>query len=183
MIRIGWIGIVSLLIWSLGPSRIAISQEQSESFDVEISSEGVGMVHAILILPAKRERVRSVLTDYSNWPKLFSRTPTIHYIKKLEGSVRVGMTVPAFLLPMTLQLVTETQEPQPFRIVTQMVEGDFEQYEWVWDLSPAGDGTHTQATLRFNIKPQVWTPDWTLKWILKSDMKEHFELLRQELNR
>ncbi len=161
---------------------MAKSQEQTESLDVALSSEGVGTVHANLILPAKRERVRKVLMDYANWPKLFPQQPTIHYIKELEGSVRVGMTVPAFLLPITLKLVTETHEPQPYRIVTQMVEGDFDRYDWVWELSPTPDGTHTQATLRLNVKPQFWTPDWALVWVLESDLKEHFEILRQKLN-
>jgi hypothetical protein len=180
--RIIWPGIVVLAIGILGFSHIAISEEQSERLDVEISSEGIGTVRATLILPAKRGRVRSVLMDYANWPRLFPRSPTIHYIKKLGDRVRVGMTVPAFLLPVTLRLVTETHEPQPFRIVTQMVEGDFERYDWVWELTPTRGGTHTQATLAFNIKPQVWTPDWALKWILKSDLQEHFDLLRAGVN-
>jgi hypothetical protein len=173
---------VVLLIGVLGFSHIAIAKEQPETLDVEISPEGVGTVRATLNLPANRVRVRSVLMDYANWPKLFPLTPTIHYIKELEGSVRVGMTVPAFFLPMTLRLVTETREPQPFRIVTKMVEGDFEQYDWVWDLTPTSGGTHTQASLTLNVKPQFWTPDWALVWILKTDLQEHFELLRQELN-
>jgi len=180
--RIFWSGIVVIAIGVLGVFHIATAQHQSDTFDVEISPKGIGMVRATLTLPAKRERVRSVLMDYPNWPKLFSRTPTIHNIKKVEDRVRVDMSVPAFFLPMSLQLVTETHEPQPFRIVTQMVEGDFERYDWVWELSPTQGGTHTLASLTFNAKPQVWTPDWALKWILKSDLKEHFELLRQELN-
>lgn len=181
--RIWCVGIMVLAIWIWGFPHLATAQEQSESLDVEISSEGVGIVYANLILPAKRELIRRLLMDYPNWPKLFPRTPTIHYIKKLEGSVRVGMTVPAFFLPMTLRLVTETQEPQPFRIVTRMVEGDFERYNWVWELTPIRDGTHTQAILTLNVKPQFWTPDWALEWILKTDLKEHFDRLRQQLNR
>lgn len=181
MMRICWPGIFVLAFGMLGFSHIALAKEQSERLDVEISPEGIGTVRATLTLPAERERVRSVLMDYSNWPRLFPRTPTIHYIKKLEDRVRVGMTVPAFLLPVTLRLVTETHETQPFRIVTQMVEGDFERYDWVWELTPTQGGIHTQATLEFNIKPQVWTPDWALKWILKSDLKEHFGRLRAEV--
>ena len=180
--RIGCVGIMVLAIGIWGSPHLTTAQEQSESLDVEISSEGVGIVHANLILLAKRELIRDLLMDYPNWPKLFPRTPTIHYIKELEGSVRVGMTVPAFFLPMTLRLVTETQEPQPFRIVTRMVEGDFERYDWVWELTPTRDGTHTHATLTLNVKPQFWTPDWALDWILKTDLKEHFDRLRQELN-
>ncbi len=180
--RIFWSGIVVIAIGVLGFSHIAIAQHQSDTFDVEISPEGVGTVRATLILPAERQRVRSVLMDYSNWPKLFSRTPTIHNIKKVEDRVRVDMSVPAFFLPMSLQLVTETHEPQPFRIVTQMVEGDFERYDWVWELSPTQGGTHTFASLTLNVKPQVWTPDWALLWMLESDLQEHFEILRAEVN-
>ena len=180
--RIWCPGIVVLAIWMMGFAHIAIATEQPETLEVEISADGVGTVLATLILPANRVQVRSVLRDYPNWPKLFPRSPTIHYIKELEGSVRVGMTVPAFFLPMTLRLVTETHEPQPFRIVTRMVDGDFERYDWVWKLTPTRDGTHTQATLTLNVKPQFWTPDWALVLILKTDLKEHFELLRQELN-
>jgi ribosome-associated toxin RatA of RatAB toxin-antitoxin module len=176
------LGIVVLAIGVLGFSHIAIAENQLETFDVEISPEGVGTVRATLTLPAERERVRSVLMDYPNWPKLFPRTPKIHNIKKVEDRVRVDMSVPAFFLPMTLQLVTETHEPQPFRIVTQMVEGDFERYDWVWELFPTQGGTHTLASLTFNVKPPVWTPDWALLWMLESDLQEHFEILRAEVN-
>ena len=88
------------------------------------------------------------------------------------------MSMPAFLVPVTLQLVTETHEPQPFRIVTQMIEGDFDRYDWAWELSSTNGGTHTFATLTLNVKPNIWTPDWAFQLILESDLQEHFEILR-----
>ena len=176
------LGSLVIAIGMLGVSHLAIAGESVERLDVDISSEGVGTVRAALTLPAQRERVRSVLMDYSNWPKLFPRNPTIHYIKKLEDRVRVGMTLPAYFLPMTLRLVTETHETPPFRIVTEMVEGDFDRYDWVWELSPNQDGTQTLATLSLNVKPQVWTPGWALRWMLQSELQEHFEILRKQVN-
>ena len=178
--RIFWSGIVMVAIGMLGATMV-MATEPGETLEVEISPEGVGTVRATINLPANRVKVRTVLMDYAHWPELFPRKPTILYVKEHGSHVRVGMTVPAFFLPMTLQLVTETHEPQPFRIVTQMVEGDFERYDWVWELTPLGDGTHSQATLVLNVKPQFWTPDWPLKWILKTDLQEHFELLRKAL--
>ena len=179
--RIFSFGIVFLTIGILGFTQIALSQKQPESLDVEISSKGVGTVRATLILPAPRVRVRRVLMDYANWPKLFPQKPTIHYIKKLKGRVRVGMTLPAFILPITLRLVTETRQPKSFYIVTEMVEGDFDRYDWVWDLTSTDNGLNTQAKLTLNVKPKFWTPDWSLKMILQSDLEEHFKLLRQAL--
>ena len=179
--RTFWLGVLVIASGVLGFPYHLIAQDQSETFDVKISPEGVGTVRATLSLPTERQRVRSVLTDYPNWPKLFPRSPTIHNIQKLEDRVRVDMSMPAFFVPLTLQLVTETHEPQPFRIVTQMVEGDFDRYDWVWELSPTKGGTHTLATLTLNVKPDVWAPDWAFRWILKSDLEEHFEILRAKV--
>lgn len=179
--RTSWLGVLVFAVGGLGVPHLTIAQDQSDTLDVKISPEGIGTVHATLTLPAARQQVRRVLTNYSNWPNLFPRHPTIHNITRLAGRVRVDMSVPAFFVPVTLHLVTETYESQPFRIVTRIIDGDFDRYEWVWELLPTEGGAHTFATFTFHVKPQIWTPDWFLKWTLETELEEHFAILRAEV--
>ncbi len=91
------------------------------------------------------------------------------------------MNIPAFLLPLELHLVTATREVFPIRIETQLVRGDFSQYEWIWELPPTQGGNATQATMSLRMAPTIWTPDWVLRWALQSELEGHFERIRQHL--
>lgn len=127
---------------------------------IVIDDEGVATVSAQLILPVPSSSTYAVLTDYPHWPDLFPRKPMIHGISKIDDLVRVTMHVPAGYLPLNLELVTDTVEPSPLRLNTTLVKGDFERYDWTWDLSQSPSEDSTVAQLLFMVAPSIWVPDW-----------------------
>ena len=159
-------------IWALEPS---------DSLSVEIDSKGVALIQARLILPAPPLSVHKVLTDYDRWPDLFPHPPSINNIVREQDQTVVDMSIPAFLLPFTLHLVTATRERSAFQIETRLMKGDFLQYEWVWRFSPTQGGKATLARMTFRVAPTIWTPDWFLRWALQTEMEGHFERIRQHL--
>ncbi len=149
--------------------------------NVVIDDEGVATVSAQLILPVPSSTTYAVLTDYPHWPDLFPRKPIIHDVRKIDDRVRVTMHVPADYLPLNLELVTDTVESSPLRLNTRLVKGDFERYDWTWDLSRSPSEDSTVAQLLLRVAPSIWVPDWIFRWLLESELTMHFRLLREQV--
>lgn len=148
---------------------------------IEIDDEGMATVSAQLHLPVPPVTTYAVLTDYPHWPDLFPRHPFVKSIQNIDGRTRVAMRIPITYLPLHLELVTDTVETVPVRINTTLVEGDFERYDWTWDLSQSPSDTMTTAQLFMTIHPAIRVPDWILHWLLESELTAHFQLLREQV--
>ena len=148
---------------------------------IVIDDEGVATVSAQLTLPAPPSTTYTELTDYPHWPELFPGKPVMRSISKIDDRVRVTMHIPAGYLPLNLELVTDTVQTAPLRLNTTLVEGDFEQYDWTWDLSQSPSGDSTVAQLLLMVAPSIWVPDWLLRWLLESELATHFQLLRERV--
>ena len=175
--------LLAIILTTLPTTNFSEGAEQADTLAVEINSEGVGLVKALLTFSSPPSHVHTILTDYPHWPALFINPPTIHSIVRKPDHTVVDMEIPAFLLPFTLRLVTATREVSPLRIETQLMEGDFSQYEWIWELSPTLGGNATRATMVYKVAPTIWTPDWIFRWALQSELEGHFEKIRQRLKR
>jgi len=160
---------------------VAWADENWFSLGIHVTEDGVAVATADLVLPTSPEVVYTVLTDYPHWPDLFPQQPRINTIKTEDSRVIVDMAIPAHFLPIDLELVTETREIHPLRLETTLVRGDFDRYDWVWELTPAQDGTQTHATLILNVQPALWVPDWLMRWLLESELEAHFHKLRTEV--
>lgn len=174
--------LIFLIMWEPFPS---IARETGAApvrpFSIEIDGNGTAIARCHDILLGSPELVFDVLTDYPHWSDLFPEKPVIHRISKEGDRTLVTMTIPGWFPSMNFDLVTATQEFPPSRIETQMVEGDFEQYEWAWTLTPFAEGTATQADLTVKVKPAIWTPGWILKWALESKLLEHLTILNAKV--
>ncbi len=148
---------------------------------IEIDDEGMATVSAQLQLPVPPATTYAVLTDYPHWPDLFPRHPFVKSIQNIDGRTRVAMRIPITYLPLHLELVTDTVETVPVRLNTTLVEGDFERYDWIWDLSQSPSDTRTTAHLFMTIHPAIRVPDWVLHWLLESELTAHFQLLREQV--
>lgn len=147
---------------------------------IVIDDEGLATVNAQLTLPAPPATTYAVLADYPQWPGLFPGKPVIHGIRRIEDRVRVTMHIPAGYLPFTLELVTDTVETPPLRLNTTLVGGDFERYDWTWDLRQSSD-ERTVAQLLLLVRPSMWIPNWLLQWLLEAELTTHFRLLREQV--
>ena len=160
--------------------RPAFSQAEESwfSYDVTISDDHVATLTADVMLGVPPETVYAVLSDYPHWPDLFAERPTINAIQRNGNQVRVDMTLTVSFLPIGLELVTDTREIPTTVLQTSLVQGDFEQYDWVWTLRPSQDSEHTKASIVVHVKPSVWIPHWLLEWLLISGFTDHFQKLR-----
>ena len=158
----------------------ASANDTIEHLTIEIDEGNLAHVEAKIEIPSSRETLYNLLTNYQNWPQLFPNHPRINDIQREKGGVIVDMSLPVSFLPMDLQLITSTQETKPIKIHTYLVQGDFEQYNWVWNLSSLKEGTHTLASLTMTVQPNIWIPEWIFRWFLQSNLEQHFENLRAQ---
>ncbi len=164
----------------LSPVSVALAEDAWFSQEVRIS-EGVGTITAELKLLAPPSTTYEVLADYAHWPDLFPRQPLIQRISRDSNRVQVAMQIPAQYIPVNLELVTSTLESPPHRLETTLVKGDFDRYDWTWDLSQSPSDTITIARLILVVQPSIWVPEWLLRWFLESDLTTHFHLLREQV--
>ncbi len=148
---------------------------------IVIDDGGMATVSAQLHLPVPPAITYAVLTDYPHWPDLFPRHPFVKSIRNIAGRTRVAMRIPVTYLPLSLDLVTDTVETPPVRLNTTLVEGDFERYDWTWDLSQSPSDTLTTAQFLMTIHPAIQVPDWIMRWWLDSELTAHFQLLREQV--
>ncbi len=169
-----------IFLISLSPVNLALAEDAWFSHEVSIS-KGVGTVTAELKLPAPPSTTYKVLADYAHWPDLFPRHPVILSTTRDNNRVQVAMQIPAQFGPVNLELVTSTLESPPHRLETTLVKGDFDRYDWTWDLSQSPSDAMTTAMLTLIVQPTIWIPEWLLRWFLESDLTAHFHLLREQV--
>jgi len=177
-VKSGKWGIPSFFLMAILVSAgVSDSADPWYSYDLHLDEEGLATVTADLTLPTPLETSYGVLSDYSNWPALFARNPTVNIIQRSGNLVTVDMTVPGLIFPLDLELVTQTRESPPLRLETTFVKGDFDHYAWVWTLTPADDNRHTQAVLKLYVKPSMWAPRWLFRRMLEKELVMHFQKL------
>ena len=174
---------ILVCIISLFPlSQVSLALAEDAWFSHEVSiTEGVGTVTADLKLPTPPSTTYEVLADYAHWPDLFPRQPVIQRITRDNSQVQVAMQIPAPYLPFTLELVTSTLESPPHKLETTLVKGDFDRYDWTWDISQSPSDNMTIATLTLVVQPSIWMPEWLFRWFLESELTTHFHLLREQV--
>lgn len=148
---------------------------------IVIDHNGVATVNAQLTLPVPPTTTYAVLTDYPRWPDLFPKKPLIESIRRIDNRTRVTMHVPANYLPITLELITDAIEVAPLRLTATLVSGDFERYQWTWDLNHSPSEQLTTAQLFLQVAPSTWVPNWIFRWLLESELTKHFQLLREQV--
>ena len=164
----------------LSSVNLAIAEDAWFSHKVSIS-KGMGTVTAELKLLAPPSTTYQVLADYAHWPDLFPRHPVIQRISRDRNRVQVAMQIPAQYVPVNLELVTSTLESPPHKLETTLVKGDFDRYDWTWDLSQSPSDAMTIAMLTLIVQPSIWIPEWLLRWFLESEITTHFHLLREQV--
>ena len=171
-----------ILCWALlvTPLCSAWAQDPTQHITIEFDEGNLAHVEANLEIGSSQETIYNLLTNYQNWPKLFPNHPRINDIQRKEGHVIVDMSLPVPFLPMDLQLTTATRETKPITIHTHILQGDFEEYNWIWNLTSVKEGTHTLATLTMTVQPNIWIPEWVFRWYLRSNLEQHFDNLRNQ---
>jgi hypothetical protein len=122
-----------------------------------------------------------VLADCEHWLLLFPPGLRVISIRWKADRVLTELAVLHYVLPGELRLVVETQEPEPGRIETNLVGGDFNRYRRVWRLTGTEGGSQTRAELDLDLQPKRWMPGWLFKFALRQELRDHLKGLRAEV--
>jgi len=136
---------------------------------------------AMLRIAAHPEAVRAVLNDFMRWPELFAGRFELVKLDRQEGRVVTHLHIKRAPLPGYLKMVCETRDMPNGEIVTSLIEGDFRRYLRRWRLVAEENGAavHTRAEMELSVDPDTWTPGWLFATVLRSDLEEHFVILRE----
>jgi len=174
-------------IWKLLPAvslLLAVGSAASASVEplptVDVRSEPSGGLRATatLRLPAPPLMVQQVLTDYEQWPSLFSVSMRVAHVERQADRVLVDLYIThPLLFFLENRLHSENRELPQGGLVTSLVAGDFKQYRRVWKLTPDGSPLATRAEFDLLIEADTWAPNSLVAYELRRQLKEHFSLL------
>jgi hypothetical protein len=129
-------------------------------------------------LPASPATVFAVLTDYAQWPILFSKGMTITAIRDEPEGVVIEMYLPRMMLPGTLHIIIRTRVDTPQQIEAELISGDLNRFWRLWRLMPLARGRETRAELQMTVQPKEWAPGWLIRYGIERELNDHFERLR-----
>lgn len=151
-----------------------------EAAGLAVKTEPSGGVRAtaILLIPAPPSVVHQVLTDYEQWPNLFSVPLQVIRVERREGGAVTDLILKHSFLPGGRRLLCDNRELPGGGLVSTLMAGDFKRYVRTWTLAPDGDQAGTRASFDLLVEIETWAPDWLVAWELKRQLDGHFRILR-----
>jgi len=182
--RTSWAAIITLLcLASVAVTTRTGWAAEADGLQVRSNPTGGLMATATVHLPAPPAAVQQVLTDYERWPTLFTVTIDLARVVRHAGLVLVDLSIKHPFLPIESRLVCENRELPEGGLVTTLISGDFKQYHRSWRLGPDGSPTATRADFELLVEVDTVAPDWLVAFELRRQLRQHFELLRQAVQR
>lgn len=150
-----WIGLCWLVLLGqgIGLSRATAAPEMNWEMlfagdvlvDVIRRPDGVAGLRSVFTIAAPRERIWSVLLDYSNFPQIFHGVKRLKVLESNAHEARLEYWIDAVLT--TYHYVALRQYPEPGRKVTwRRLSGDFKRLEGSWEIQDTSrPGVHILA--------------------------------------
>jgi hypothetical protein len=156
------------------------------SRDIDVKVQIVGdefRTYVSLFVPAPRQHVWDVLTDYDRAPQF---TPDLEESKVIR---RTGDTLRLFQksrvrwgpFAVPLETVSDIRLTAPERTETRLVRGSMDKYESVTVLVPEAGGT--RVVFRSQAVPGSVLANLAGESLVKREAEEHFRSLRAEIMR
>lgn len=164
----------------VGPWPVAAAEELPAP-DVSRDPSGLVRAHATIELPGPPSTVKAVLTDYANWPELFTAPVRVAKLDRRPDAVLADLYIGHAWWPGEKRLLCETRELPGGRLKTSLVAGDFRVYERTWVLSENGGPDRTRAEFELVVALDTWAPDWLVAWELRRQLRDHFEKLSRRV--
>ena len=142
---------------------------------------GVYRVTAEFTVPAPRETVTSVLTDYERIPEFMPDVKTSQVLERTEAGLVVEQEATAKFLMFSkrIHLVLEVSEGGGVITFRDRCGKSFEKYEGAWRLTASG----TTTTVRYELtaRPSFEVPGFVLKRLLRRDAAALIDRLTAEI--
>ena len=152
--------------------------------DIEVKVQVVGenvIVDLSLVVPATRQQVWSVLTDFGHMAGFISNLKESRIISVSEGTRNIFQRGSAKYGPLNFPFES-TREMRliPFdEIRSRMISGNMRKMEGTTRL--ADEGTQTRIIYHTDSIPGVWIPPIVGKVFIEHEIREQFREIRSEI--
>lgn len=162
--------LTAAIAFAQAPPQIAVAE-----------AAGVYRVTAEFTVPAAREAVTAVLTDYERIPEFMPDVKSSQVLERTESGLVVEQEAAAkfMMFSKRIHLVLEVGEGGGVITFRDRCGKSFEKYEGAWRLSASGSTT----TVRYELtaKPSFEVPGFILKRLLRRDAVALIDRLTAEI--
>jgi uncharacterized membrane protein len=160
-----------LLLVVIGFPLIAHSAEVLDS--VVTQQHGRYMMHTETVVQAPVSKVRALLMNYENFPRLNSDIKRVESMEYLDdGGVRMGISSEFCILAICLHYnwIQDVRHLPDGDIAMTIVpnRGDFQQGTGRWHMLPDNGGTRLLFDL--DLTPKYWLPPVFGSWLMKQKL-------------
>lgn len=174
-----------LLIWSALFMAAAFADPlQNEGIEVKVQVVGENVIVDLsLVIPATRQQVWAVLTDFDHMAGFISNLKESKVVSSLADTTKVFQRGSAKYGPISFPFES-TREMQltPFdKIRSHMISGNMRKMEGTTQL--VDEGAQTRIIYHTDSIPGVWIPPVVGKIFIEHEIREQFQQIQDEIIR
>ncbi len=163
-------------------TAFAADPSQDERIDVKVQIAGENVIIDLsLAVPATRQQVWAVLTDFDNMASFISNLKESKVLSTSADTIKVFQRGSAKYGPISFPFET-TREMQlsPFdKIRSRMISGNMRKMEGTTQL--VDEGAQTRIIYHTDSIPGVWIPPIVGKVFIEHEIREQFREIRNEI--
>lgn len=133
-------------------------------------------------IPASREIVWKVLTDYDHLSDFLPQMESSHVIQRDETKILVEQVSRAHFLFLRKKIKVKLSilENKNEEISFGNIGGNMELFSGKWILKELGDGKSTHLTYLLNFKPAFYAPKWLIRRTLDREVANQLRLISEQ---
>ena len=172
-----------LLMWSaLFMAAAFADPQQEETIEVKVQVIGENVIVDLsLVVPATRQEVWAVLTDFDHMASFISNLKESRVLSTLADTTKVFQRGSAKYGPISFPFEsTREMRLDPFdKIQSHMVSGNMRKMEGTTQL--IDEGAQTRIIYHTDSIPGVWIPPLIGKTFIEHEVREQFREIRGEI--
>ena len=174
-----------LFMWSMLFMATAFADpRQDEDIEVKVQvSGGNVIVDLSLVVPATRQQVWAVLTDFDHMAGFISNLKESRVVSTLADTMKVFQRGSAKYGPISFAFEsTREMKLDPFdKIQSHLISGNMRKMEGTTQL--VDEGAQTRIIYHTDSIPGVWIPPIVGKVFIEHEIREQFQQIRDEIIR
>lgn len=156
--------------------------QQDEKIEVKVKIAGENVIVDLsLVVPATRQQVWAVLTDFDHMANFISNLKESKVVSTSADTMKVFQRGSAKYGPISFQFEsTREMQLEPFdSIRSRMISGNMRKMEGTTQL--VEEGTQTRIIYHTDSIPGVWIPPIVGKVFIEHEIREQFQEIRNEI--
>jgi carbon monoxide dehydrogenase subunit G len=174
-----------LILWSvLSMTAVHADQKHDEDIDIKVQVTGENVIVDLsLVVPASRQQVWAVLTDFDQMASFVSNLKESKVISNSGDKLKIFQRGSANYGPISFPFEsTRDMKLTPLdKIESHMISGNMRKMEGTTQL--VDEGGQTRIIYHTDTIPGVWIPPIAGKVFIKHETREQFQEMRNEILR